>query len=186
MTNIFIAMNDYAKSDRFERVSPSLLIGSSGFRPNGRIGNRINPQTTSDIGDFLSRLWALFGPPDDVQFEGYTYALRDRETGLTFRAYCAGSGPAYGGFQDEAAALEPILDAFDTLLQNTAPADCELEFKTDFGLYKTGAIDGVPFGRTIESDESELDESNPVANETRLIDPDKWASLWGTEVSAEH
>jgi hypothetical protein len=174
-------MNDSTQSERFERVAPAFEKSRREFKRNGRIRHRVNLQKTNDIGDFLSRLWAIFGPPDDIQAEGYTYVLRDRETGLTFRAYCAGSGPAYGGFQEEAAALEPVLDAFDTLLQHTTPADCEIEFETDFGMYKTGAKNGIPFGETIAVDESGSDESNMLAGDKHPIDPDKWESLWSTE-----
>ncbi len=177
-------MNDSTPSERFERVVPVFEMNRREFKRDGRIRHRVNLQKTNDIGDFLSRLWALFGPPDDIQPEGYTYVLRDRETGLTFSAYCAGSGPAYGGSQEEAAALEPVLDAFDALLQHTAPADCEIEFETDFGVYKTGANNGIPFGETIVVDESDSDESNMLASDKRPIDPDKWASLWSTEERA--
>jgi hypothetical protein len=66
--------------------------------------------------------------------------------------YCAGSGPAYGGFVEDASRLDPILNLFEELLQNTRPADCEIKFETDFGIYRTGAKDGIPFGQTIESE----------------------------------
>jgi hypothetical protein len=131
---------------RFERVATSAAMGT------GRIRNRINLQDTNDFGDFLSRLWALYGPPDEIGFEGFTYTLRDKETGMIFTAYSAGSGPAYGGAYDAISELEPILDLFEKLLQSTKPADCEIEFETDFGIYRTGAKDGIPFGKTIEKD----------------------------------
>jgi hypothetical protein len=139
-------MPQSADPSRFERVTPSKAIGTSRRR------NRINLKQTDDFGDFLSRLWSLYGPPDEVGFEGFTYTFRDKETGMIFTAYSAGSGPAYGGFVEDASKLDPILDLFEKLLQNTKPADCEIEFETDFGIYRTGAKDGVPFGETIERD----------------------------------
>jgi hypothetical protein len=129
---------------RFERASFSDVVGTSQMR------SRINLQPTDDFGDFLSRLWALYGPPDEVGYEGFTYIFRDKETNVIFTAYSAGSGPAYGGFGEDASKLDPILDLFEELLQNTKPADCEIEFETDFGIYRTGAKDGIPFGETIE------------------------------------
>ena len=165
-------MNDPSKSQRFERVSSSLQLEGRG----GQIRHRINLQPTDDIGDFLSRLWALFGPPDEVQPEGFDYTFRDRETGLVFWAYCAGSGPAYGGASQNAARLEPVLDEFEALLQSTIPADCEIEFENDYGIFRTGAVNGVPFGRTIEVKESDSGDSIPKVDK-RPIDPNKWASL---------
>lgn len=44
-----------------------------------------NPLKNDFYGDFLSRLWALFGPPNGVGHEGFYYDLRDRETGLILR-----------------------------------------------------------------------------------------------------
>ncbi len=128
---------------RFERVASSEAAGT------GRIRNRINLQKTDDFGDFLSRLWALFGSPNEIVYEGFDYTFRDKETGVIFTAYSAGSGPAYGGFSEDGATLDAILDLFEELIQNTKPADCEIEFETDFGIYRTGAKDGIPFGKTI-------------------------------------
>lgn len=72
----------------------------------GKIANRVDFYGTSadlfatdrasvlrllSVGDFVSRLWARFGPPDSVQSEGFNYTLVDRETGMRFTAYSAGS-----------------------------------------------------------------------------------------------
>ena len=140
-------MPQHIDPSRFERASFSQAVGSSRRR------HRINLQPTDDFGDFLSRLWALYGPPDEVGFEGFIYIFRDTETDLIFTAYSAGSGPAYGGRSEDASKLDPVLDLFEELLQNTKPADCEIEFQTDFGIYRTGAKDGIPFGETIEIDD---------------------------------
>lgn len=133
---------------RFERINNYLaLVGTS------KIRNRINLDKTDDFGDFLSRLWALFGPPEEIHYEGFTYTLKDTVTDLVFSAYSAGSGPAYGGHHQNIDELLPILDIFDELLSETILADCEVEFETDFGIYRTGARDGIPFGETINIDE---------------------------------
>lgn len=76
----------------FEHAEISEIYGSSQIR------NRVVLGRKAFIGDFVSRIWAHYGPPNDVGFEGFTYAFRDTETGLFFTAYSAGSGPAYGGF----------------------------------------------------------------------------------------
>ena len=68
---------------RFERVEPSVLGGTSKIRHR--------PVNRYSIGDFVSRIWALYGPPDSVVYEGFSYAFKDTETGLVFSAYAAGS-----------------------------------------------------------------------------------------------
>ncbi len=139
-------MSQSTDPSRFGRVASSEAVGT------GRARNRINVQPTNDSGDFLSRLWALYGPPDEVGYEGFSYTFRDKETGVVFTAYSAGSGPAYGGFSKDASKLDSVLDLFEELLQSTKPADCEIEFETDFGIYRTGAKDGIPFGKIVEED----------------------------------
>ena len=105
-------------------------------------------------GDFVSRLWARFGEPHSVGYEGFTYCLRDRETGLSFQAYCAGSGPAYGtsggrGKYTDAPTLD-ALRAFETWIAATPPADCVIRFDDDFGTSESGAKGGVPFERRVK------------------------------------
>ncbi len=121
---------------RFVRISPAELEGSSGIR------NRVFSPLT---GDFLARIWALYGPPDSVQFEGFFYAFQDTETGIRFSAYSAGSGPGFGGFPKDKESLLPVLDQFETMLDQTKPADCQIEYETDFGLYRSGSRHGEPF-----------------------------------------
>jgi hypothetical protein len=133
---------------RFERVEPVYALGT------GRIRNRVVLGRNAFIGDFVSRIWAHYGPPDSIHFEGFDYTFRDKETGLIFSAYSAGSGPAYGGNRQDAIKLEPVLAAFDRLLESTTPADCEIEYETDFGLYHSGARDGIPFDKKIKRPKS--------------------------------
>ena len=121
--------------ERFER-NPGVCLGS-GFdhRP-----------AYEHPGEFLGRLWALFGPPDQVGDGGFDYALRDRTTGLAFNAYSGASGPAYGVEPAQRAAIGPVLEAFDRLLDQTAPADCEIEYESDErGPYRVGSLGGRAF-----------------------------------------
>jgi hypothetical protein len=134
---------------RFERAEVSKTCGSS------KIRNHVVLNRKAFIGDFVSRIWAHYGPPDEVGYEGFTYVFRDKETGLIFTAYSAGSGPAYGGFSVNKDKLLPVLDAFDVLLEDTTPADCQIEYETDFGLYRSGARNGKPFDERIEDGQSE-------------------------------
>jgi hypothetical protein len=42
--------------------------------------------TYLSVGNFLSRLWALFGPPGAVNYEGFSYYFHDKETDVYFSA----------------------------------------------------------------------------------------------------
>ena len=112
-----------------------------------KIVNRfeLNPKAGFHTGDFLSRIWANFGPPDEVLFEGFIYAFKDKKSGLIFTAYSAGSGPAYGGFREDKDKLKPLLEKFEKLLQGTKPVDCEITYQTDYGWMRCGAKGGKPF-----------------------------------------
>jgi hypothetical protein len=129
---------------RFERVSEDLIMGTSALFVGGDLVKPRVPCPLS-VGNVLSRLWALYGPPDSVQFEGFSYALRDTKTGLVFSVYSAGSGPGYGGDPKRAVELVPVVRSFDDLLVSTKPADCQITFDTDFGKIRSGATGGVPF-----------------------------------------
>ena len=121
--------------ERFERNPESCLGVGFGRRP-----------TCEHPGDFLGRLWALFGPPKHVGDGGFDYALRDRATGLAFNAYAGASGPAYGVNPADRAAIGPVLDAFDRLLDRTPPADCQVEYESEeAGPYRVGCSAGQPF-----------------------------------------
>jgi len=124
-----------SERERFERNPGSCLGSGSGHRP-----------AYQHPGEFLGRLWALFGSPDQVGDGGFDYALRDRTTGLAFNAYSGASGPTYGVEPAHRAALGPVLEAFDRLLEQTAPADCEIEYESDErGPYRVGSLAGRPF-----------------------------------------
>ena len=124
--------------ERFERVDPKLSVGTALLH---------GPEDRGDayIGGFLSRLWALFGPPDLIQFGGFDYTLRDKETGLVFTAYSGKIGPAYGGFSRDTQKVVPVIEAFDKILAAIQPIDCEIQFDTEFGPIRAGARGGVPF-----------------------------------------
>jgi hypothetical protein len=162
--------------ERFER-NPGICLGS-GFdhRP-----------TYEHPGEFLGRLWTLFGPPDQVGDGGFDYALRDRTTGLAFNAYSGASGPAYGVEHAHRIAIGPVLEAFDRLLDQTAPADCEIEYESEeCGPYRVGILAGQPFEgplpadlvrliRTIDEAEHHEASDNPW---TTMGDLGRLDSIW--------
>lgn len=82
--------------NRFERVPNGTV---SGTKLCGR--EVVNPGLTQsesiDAERFLHELEARLGPPERRGDDLFTYTVRDRHTGLVFRAYSAQSGPSYGG-----------------------------------------------------------------------------------------
>jgi hypothetical protein len=133
------------KPTRFVRIPVAEMFGSSKIR--NRKGSPLDPMR--DTGDFLSRIWALFGPPDSVEFEGFSYAFRDAQTDKRFSAYSVGSGPAFGGFPADRNQLLPVLDEFEAMLEVIVPTDCQIEYDTDFGRYRSGSRNGTPFDEEV-------------------------------------
>ena len=127
--------------DNFVRTDPNLSIGTSLIINSPR-----------SVGDFLSRIWANYGPPDGIQFEGFDYTFKHVPSGLIFTAYSAGSGPAYGGKPEDKEKLMSIIDQFEALLESTKPADCDIEYDTDFGKVRAGAKGGEPFEVSVEEE----------------------------------
>ena len=67
---------------RFETVESSCMGGKvRTWRNHGMDSN--------SPGEFLARLWTLFGPPCAVDDGEYSYFLRDRQTRLRFDVYYA-------------------------------------------------------------------------------------------------
>lgn len=130
--------------DDFERIDDKYSNGTS------LIKHREGINLEAPVGDFLSRIWYLYGKPDDVSDEGFGYSFRDVNTGLVFTAYSAGSGPAYGGDFDNEENLLPIINKFDKMLAESRNADCEISMQTDFGTLISGSKNGVPFDRLAE------------------------------------
>ena len=143
-SNQKITTEKIMEENRFQRVEDSLSKGTS------KIINRELKNPFAMVGDFLSRIWKIYGEPKQVGYEGFGYTFKDKETGLIFTAYSAGSGPAYGGKHEEREKLIPVINAFDKMLDSVVPADCEIKFETDFGTMKSGAKNGIPYDKTEE------------------------------------
>jgi hypothetical protein len=162
--------------ERFERNPGSCLGSGHSHRP-----------AYKHPGEFLGRLWTLFGPPDQVGDGGFDYALRDRTSGLTFNAYSGASGPAYSVEPAHRAAIGLVLEAFDRLLGQTAPADCEVEYESDeWGPFRVGSLGGRAFEgplpaelihllRTIDEAERRKTSDNPW---TFMGDLGRLDSVW--------
>jgi hypothetical protein len=107
---------------------------------------------------FLSKIWANYGSPATIKYEGFSYCFHDTELDVLIDVYCGASGPAFGGIitelgehnlpvisEEKKRKLNQSLDDFEVLLANTDLVDCEVEFDTDFGRYKVGVKNGIPF-----------------------------------------
>jgi hypothetical protein len=92
---------------------------------------------------FLSLLWALFGKPHQIGFEGFTYQLMHVESGIVFQAYSGASGPAYCFSEIDKVRAREIVEKFESLLKEIKPVDCEIVIDTDFGKYKIGYKNGA-------------------------------------------
>jgi hypothetical protein len=135
---------EIAGNSRFERIDDSLASGTS------LLLHREGTNSEAPVGDFLSRIWNLYGKPNVISFEGFEYTFKDVETGFIFTAYCAGSGPAFGGDQENETRLLSIIKKFDELLNQSGNIDCEVSIPNDFGMLICGAKNGVPFDTLIE------------------------------------
>ncbi|WP_143774443.1 hypothetical protein [Niastella vici] len=127
----------------FQRIDDKYAAGTS------LIMNRNIAYVQAPIGDFLSRIWNLYGKPTEISYEGFGYTFKDVKTGLIFTVYSAGSGPAYGGDDSNKDKLLPIITRFDNMLTVTDNADCEITVENDFGTMKTGSKNGVPYDKMI-------------------------------------
>ena len=128
-------------NDQFIRVNAIQSINVS------LIKNKGMHDVNAPVGDFLSRIWYYYGRPEFIGAEGFSYTFKDRNTDLIFTAYCAGSGPAYGGDPAKESELLPVIEQFDRMLSQSQNADCEITFDTDYGTKITGSKDGVPYDR---------------------------------------
>ncbi|UJR86435.1 hypothetical protein [Sandaracinus amylolyticus] len=153
---------DVPPPSRFELVDPAL--GRSTTRARGwasledlRAGRGA---ARMSLGNWLCRLWTHYGPPPEVQRDGFVYVLRDRDTGHVLSAYSAGSGPAVGAqLIDEQGAplasdaqerVAASVNAFVAMIDATEPQPCELELETDLGRIRVGVRDGEWFEDELE------------------------------------
>jgi Zn-dependent protease len=183
--------NVIVEASRFERVDRSLVKDAVfvcfrhcfylPLRPNDKHDDDFQLYSPAPTGDFLSRLWALYGEPDLME-NSFVYTLRDKKTGFLFTAYCATLMPAYGGFggnEREKSELIPSLYLFEELLKKTKPVDCHIEIDIDFSKfrdntgdeeefqdfpgeykarYKIGSKDGVPYIQLQQVDNLKIKE----------------------------
>jgi hypothetical protein len=72
---------------------------------------------------------------------------------LYFSVSSGASGPSFGGNWEYRDMLEPMFIAIEDLLDSTTPVDGEIEFDTDFGIYRIGARNEIPFEEEVTKKE---------------------------------
>ena len=96
-------------------------------------------------GEFLARLWSAFGSPDEIGAEGFTYWLRDRETGVELTAYLGAGGPAYGVEPQYRELVAAVLPALDRMIDELPLVECDVSYRDESGRRRCGVRRGVPF-----------------------------------------
>jgi Zn-dependent protease len=143
-----LPQNTRVEASRFQRISPTpeknpemvcyrycfLSIDAAEF-----------DSQHAPAGNFLSRLWALYGKPDMME-NSFLYTLKDKKTNLIFTAYCHYFVPAFGAYkkyksEKEMKKVLSSLVLFDQLLQQTDPVDCQIEIDIDFSKFNDNVID---------------------------------------------
>jgi hypothetical protein len=138
------------EASRFERVDKSLAEGAAlicyrycFYSPSRRDKPDEYDQKIFSVelaGDFLSRLWALYGEPDLME-NSFVYTLRDKKTNFIFTTYCSSFFPAFGSNEREKSKLILSLYRFNKLLEETDPKDCHIEIDVDFSKFPDNVID---------------------------------------------
>jgi hypothetical protein len=93
---------------------------------------RLPPMKAMDGGEFMARLWALFGPAE-ATIGGFLYDLQDTAWGVSFRAAGGPVDPAYYGPPDVTlrSRMREIIEALEAELAKIKPVDCVLRYKVD-------------------------------------------------------
>jgi hypothetical protein len=140
---------------RFVRVDIAEAAGHVRARGWARIEDlRAGRPDRMSLGNWLCRIWTHYGPPSEVQEDGFVYAFRDTASGDVITAYSAGSGPALGGrildgegrpIPGAQERVSASVDAFAALIDATVPRDCALEIDTPYGRTRIGVRDGEWF-----------------------------------------
>jgi Zn-dependent protease len=144
-----IPQDTRVEASRFERIpptpdeNPSMVCYQYCFFSDDA-GGYFNTHP-APAGDFLSRLWALYGKPDMME-NSFLYTLKDKKTNIIFTAYCHYFVPAYGAYkrydsEKEMKKVLPSLAFFNQLLQQTDPVDCHIEIDVDFSKFSDNVVD---------------------------------------------
>jgi hypothetical protein len=148
---------------RFRRAPQ--LLGAKLFHRRD-VNTRLGIERSLDRGEFVGRLWALFGRPHR-RHGGFEYYIRDNETGLDFIAYAGRSGPCYGGEIETRSALRGVVEAFEELLDATQPVECSLEYTPESELATGIWIVGYRAGRSFDVPDRRQPSTQPDRRTSR-------------------
>ena len=134
----------YVEKSRFERLNVfkpdeiHMVINRSCFKSEDE------PIVTYPRGDFLARIWALYGEPDRIDNE-FAYTFLDREKNIIFTAGLRYSMPSYRFREEKKEKVVAALYLFEKLLKKTDPVDCSFKYVSLYGTYEIGCMDGKPY-----------------------------------------
>jgi hypothetical protein len=134
-------------SRRFVRV-PEELYGHKAFSRDevtDRLPLEKRPQNIYSAGEFLGRLWSVYGPTKEADKGFKAYTIVDTQTDRMFAAYSGSSGPAYRADEPHDEALLVVLEDFEADLAEAPLVDCAVQYNTDEGRVSSGVRNGVPF-----------------------------------------
>ena len=130
----------------------------------------IKDSTTSPFaGDFLGRIQAYYGKPDESS-NGFSYAFLDRKTGVIFTAHVKSGIPAYASREKNNQTIGSVLYRFEALLKKTEPIDCRYVYKdADGNTYEIGSSGGEPYFDMVRP--SGIDRKKIIPNPVALSEP---------------
>jgi hypothetical protein len=150
---------------RFRRTSP--IVGAKLYSRRD-VNPNLTIERSLDRGEFLARLWALFGRPSPRR-GGFEYYVRDTETNLDLIPYAGRKGPCYGGDIEQRAALRRVIEAFEELLEQTAPVDCSIDYEPETEFGKGGWVLGYRDRRSFDLPDRR--QAGPILFERRAARP---------------
>jgi Zn-dependent protease len=143
-------------ASRFIRINASEIKPNCGTNTVFRYCFQVNdinqsgaPTVPAPAADFLSRIWAHFGEPDIIE-NGFAYTIQDQQTGVIITAHCVSLVPLFLSDNMKEEGFIATLYLFEQFLQQTPPADCELDITLDYSKYNRemvetdGDIEAVP------------------------------------------
>lgn len=134
---ISVVRSDFDRLDSKESKGSSLTSYRICFAYNDQ-------EINTHPGDFLGRLWSLYGEPDDME-NGFSYTLMEKKSGIIFTAHYQNGVPGYGSFKRDEQQVVPLLYRFEALLKQREPVDCSYAVKDRGGSREIGVENGDPY-----------------------------------------
>ena len=162
-TNITVEESHFQRVSEYTVTDPAPFCYR--FCLSGKNKNSVLGIADIHAGDFLGRLWTLFGEPDACR-TGFGYPLLYTPANLPFTAYHDAMA-AYGSPEQDPQKLVPVLYYFEELLKRTTPTECSYVFDSGYGRYMLGVENGQPYYEKV----TRLDKQAFIAQPVTLTAP---------------